>query len=70
MWINSLWLNDDNGDNGEPIHINNLYEESKDGILMISILDKIKPGAVKWKIVGKKANNLKNIFYQLFGKWW
>ena len=36
---------------------------------MISILDKIKPGTVKWKIVGKKANNLKNIFYQLFGKW-
>ena len=40
MWINSLGLNDDAGD---PIHINNLYEESKDGILMLRTLDKIKP---------------------------
>jgi hypothetical protein len=54
MWINSLGLNDDNG---EPIHINNLYEESKDGILMLRTLDKIKPGVVNWKIVDKKANN-------------
>ena len=54
MWINSLGLNDDAG---EPIHINNLYEESKDGILMLRTLDKIKPGVVNWKIVDKKANN-------------
>ena len=54
MWINSLGLNDDNG---EPVHINNLYEESKDGILMLRTLDKIKPGVVNWKIVDKKANN-------------
>ena len=54
MWINSLGLTDDNG---EPIHINNLYEESKDGILMLRTLDKIKPGVVNWKIVDKKPNN-------------
>ena len=54
MWINSLGLNDDNG---EPIHINNLYEESKDGILLLRTLEKIKPGVVNWKIVDKKANN-------------
>ena len=54
MWINSLGLNDDGG---EPIHINNLYEESKDGILMLRTLDKIKPGVVNWKIVDKKPNN-------------
>ena len=54
MCINSLGLNDDNG---EPIHINNLYEESKDGILLLRTLEKIKPGVVNWKIVDKKANN-------------
>ena len=54
MWINSLGLNDDNGD---PIHINNLYEESKDGLLLLRTLDKIKPGCVNWKIVDKKPNN-------------
>ncbi len=54
MWINSLGLA---GDDGEPIHINNLYEESKDGILMLRTLDKIKPGVVNWKIVDKKPNN-------------
>ena len=54
MWINSLGLNDDGG---EPIHINNLYEESKDGILLLRTIEKIKPGTVNWKIVDKKANN-------------
>ena len=54
MWINSLGLNDDNG---EPIHINNLYEESKDGLLLLRTLEKIKPGCVNWKIVDKKPNN-------------
>ena len=54
MWINSLGLTNEDG---EPIHINNLYEESKDGILMLRTLDKIKPGVVNWKIVDKKPNN-------------
>ena len=54
MWINSLGLNDDNG---EPIHINKLYEESKDGLLLLRTLEKIKPGCVNWKIVDKKPNN-------------
>lgn len=44
MWINSLGLNDENG---EPIHINNLYEESRDGLLLLRTLDRIKPGCVK-----------------------
>ena len=54
MWINSLGLTDDD-DN--QIHINNLYEESKDGIVMLRTLDKIKPGVVNWKIIDKKPNN-------------
>ena len=54
MWINSLGLTNEDG---EPIHINNLYEESKDGLIMLRTLDKIKPGVVNWKIVDKKPNN-------------
>ena len=44
-------------ESGEPIHINNLYEESKDGLLLLRTLDKIKPGVVNWKLVDKKPNN-------------
>ena len=54
MWINSLGLTQEDG---EPIHINNLYEESKDGLVLLRTLDKIKPGVVNWKIVDKKPNN-------------
>ena len=54
MWINSLGLTDESGD---IIHINNLYEESRDGILLLRTLDKIKPGCVNWKLVDKKPNN-------------
>ena len=53
MWINSLGLTD----NGEPIHINNLYEESKDCILLLRNIEKIRPGVINWKIVDKKPNN-------------
>ena len=56
MWINSLGLT---GEDGEPIHINNLYEESKDGILLLRTLDKIKPGVVNWKIIDKKPKKKK-----------
>ena len=54
MWINSLGLNDENG---EPIHINNLYEESKDGLVLLRTLEKITPGCVRWKLVDKKPKN-------------
>ena len=54
MWINSLNLQDENM---EPIHINNLYEESKTGLLLLKTIDKIKPGVVNWKVVDKKCSN-------------
>ena len=54
MWINSLGLQDESGN---PIHINNLYEESRDGLLLLRTLEKITPGCVNWKIVDKKPNN-------------
>ena len=54
MWINSLNLQDDNM---EPIHINNLYEDSKSGILLLKTIDRIKPDVVNWKVVDKKCSN-------------
>jgi hypothetical protein len=54
MWINSLGLTDENGD---PIHINNLYEESKDGLVLLRTLDKITPKCVNWKLIDKKPKN-------------
>ena len=52
-WINSLKL--------EGVKkVNNLYEECRNGILLLKMIDKIKPGTVNWKIVELK--NLKNPF--------
>ena len=58
MWINSLGLTNELG---ESIYVNNLYEDTKNGLLLLEILDKIKPGVVNWKIVDKKPNNRYNI---------
>ena len=54
MWINSLNLE---GEDGDTVHINNLYEESKTGLLLLKTLEKVKPGAVNWKVVDKKVKN-------------
>ena len=52
-WINSLKL--------EGVKkVNNLYQECRNAILLLKIIDKIKPGTVNWKIVELK--NLKNPF--------
>ena len=52
-WINSLKL--------EGVKkVNNLYEECRNALLLLKMIDKIKPGTVNWKIVEKK--NLKNPF--------
>ena len=54
MWINSLGLNDQDGN---VIYINNLYEESKDGLVLLRTLHKIKPGVVNWKMVDVRPKN-------------
>ena len=37
--------------------INNLYDEVKDGLVLLKVMDKIKPGTVDWKKVAKKPKN-------------
>ena len=54
-WINSLGIKNNKG---EDININNLYEEAKDGIILLKVLDKISPGIVNWKKVDKNPNNI------------
>lgn len=49
MWINSLAI--------EGLYVNNLYEDVKDGLTLIKVIDKIEPGLVNWKKVEQKTNN-------------
>jgi plastin-1 len=48
-WINSLNL--------EDVYVNNLYEESTDGVLLLKVIEKLDKSIVDWKKVDKKANN-------------
>eukprot|EP01016_Furgasonia_blochmanni_P032463 TRINITY_DN3348_c0_g1_i11.p2 TRINITY_DN3348_c0_g1~~TRINITY_DN3348_c0_g1_i11.p2 ORF type:complete len:424 (+),score=160.69 TRINITY_DN3348_c0_g1_i11:548-1819(+) len=49
MWINSLGL--------ENVYVNNLYEDIKDGVVLLKVLDRVKPGSVEWKKSEKNPNN-------------
>ena len=49
MWCNSLGI--------EDLYINNLYEEFKDGISLLKIIEKVKPNSVDWKKAEKTPNN-------------
>lgn len=43
MWVNSLGI--------DNLYINNLYGAFVDGLDLLKILDKVKPGSVDWKKV-------------------
>ena len=49
MWINSL--------NIEGLFINNLYEDVKDGLTILKVIDKVEPGTINWKRVEMKTNH-------------
>jgi len=49
MWINSL--------NIDGVYVNNLYDDCQDGLVLLKVMDKIKPGIVDWKGVEKNPNN-------------
>lgn len=48
MWVNSL--------NIENVYVNNLYEDIKDGIILLKVLERIEPGCVDWKKVEMHPN--------------
>merc|ERR1712154_230221 len=49
MWINTLGIGD--------VYINNLFEDCRDGLVLLKVLDKLQPGIVSWKKVEKKPKN-------------
>ena len=49
LWINSLGI--------EDVYINNLFDESKDGVLLNKIINKIDDKAVDWKKIDVNPNN-------------
>lgn len=50
MWMNSLGLDDD-------LYVNNLYEDCRSGVLLLKVIDKVKPGSVNWKKVENPPKN-------------
>jgi len=49
MWINSMGIPD--------LYINSLFEDCKDGVALLKVIDHIEPGCVQWKQVEMKPNN-------------
>lgn len=49
FWINSLGIDD--------VYINDLYEEVKDGLVLLKVMDKLDTSVVDWKKVDKNPNN-------------
>lgn len=49
LWINSLELPD--------CYVNNLFEDVRDGQILLKVIHKIDPNVVEWKRVEKNANN-------------
>lgn len=44
LWINSL---------GVPTYVNNLFEDVRNGWVLLEVLDKVSPGSVNWKQASK-----------------
>jgi len=49
MWINSLGVN--------GLYINSLFEDVKDGLALLKVIDAIEPGLVEWKKVEMNPNH-------------
>ena len=50
QWINSLGI--------EDVFINNLYEDLRDGLVLLKVIHKINPTLVSWDKVAKKPRNI------------
>ncbi len=48
-WMNCLGI--------EDLYVNNLYEDVKDGTILLRVFERISPGCVDWKKVDKHPNN-------------
>ena len=50
QWINSLGI--------EDVFVNNLYEDLRDGLVLLKVIHKISPTLVQWEKVNKKPRNI------------
>lgn len=50
LWINSLEL--------DGVQVNNLYEDCRDGMVLLKVIHKIDPNVVEWNRVEKNANTV------------
>ena len=50
QWINSLGI--------EDVFVNNLYEDLRDGLVLLKVIHKISPTLVHWEKVIKKPRNI------------
>jgi plastin-1 len=49
MWINSLGIDD--------LYVHNLFEDLRDGVVLLQLHDRVVPGTVSWKQVNKPPKN-------------
>jgi len=49
MWINSLGI--------DKVYVNSLFEDVKDGLVLLRVIDRVEPGLVSWKQVEMNPNN-------------
>lgn len=49
FWINSLDI--------ENLYVNDLFEEARDGLILLKVIHKLDPTAIDWKKVEKNPNN-------------
>lgn len=53
LWINSLGIMDGE----EQLFVRNIYEEARDGLLLLKVIHRINPNVVEWNRVEKNPNN-------------
>jgi len=49
MWMNSLNIDD--------TYVNNLFEDVRDGVVLLRVMDKVQPGIVSWSKVNMQPKN-------------
>ena len=49
VWMNSLGV--------EDLYINNLYEDVRDGVALLQVMDRVEPGVVSWRNVNRPPKN-------------
>ena len=49
MWINSLGI--------EDLYVNNLFEDLRNGVVLLKVMDYVQPGCVNWRKVNLNPKN-------------